>query len=190
MARLRMGTSACHSCHSSFRSSMSKRTVAFDGMMPAFPVASHHRCSLGTKFGSLTHSHLGNPFFPTSDHLLLAYHKCKRFYPGKNKISSHLHVSLGSAPHRSDHAWARFTQLWGRWSPPALPWLQQRLGRQADTLRTWGQLPGSQMLFSLLLLLFQVSSTEVRTLRSRVKCFTTEPARCPYSSTHFNEFCP
>ena len=30
-----------------------------------------------SQFGSLTHAHLGNPFFPASDHLLLAQHKLK-----------------------------------------------------------------------------------------------------------------
>ena len=28
-----------------------------------------------SQLGSLTHAHLGNPFFPASDHLLLAQHK-------------------------------------------------------------------------------------------------------------------
>ena len=30
-----------------------------------------------SQLGSLTHAHLGNPFFPASDHLLLAQHKLK-----------------------------------------------------------------------------------------------------------------
>ena len=32
-----------------------------------------------SQLGSLTYAHLGNPFFPASDHLLLAQHKLKGF---------------------------------------------------------------------------------------------------------------
>ena len=34
----------------------------------------HCRHSLWRQLGSLTHTHLGDPFFPASDHLLLAQH--------------------------------------------------------------------------------------------------------------------